>query len=341
MTGHSALGIDIGGTKIAAAVVTDDGTVRSRAQVATPSTADGDVVLAAVIAAADRALSDAGYDDRAPGAVPSGICGVGVATAGPVDMTEGTVSPVNIPAWRGYPLRAGLARRFGDVRMFGDGIAIAIAEHWLGSARGVDNALGMVVSTGVGGGLIQGGRVVFGAGGNAGHIGHMSVDPAGPVCVCGGVGCLEAIASGTSIARWYADQTALAGTAMHDDPARADAGRGASVRETPSSAAELADRARAGDRLARAAFERSARALGLGIAGAVTLLDLDRVVIGGGVAQALDLLAEPLEASYRRFAGLGFAAAPRVVRAELGADTGILGAAAVVLHPDRYWTWAG
>ncbi|MEO7125580.1 MAG: ROK family protein [Nakamurella sp.] len=336
--GMRALAVDIGGTKIAAAVVADDGRMLGRDQFPTPKTGDGDVVFTTVCAAVDGALAAAGLpgfdtDENEYDAVPDSaragfltreLGGIGVATAGPVDLTLGTVSPVNICAWRGFPLRDRLAARYGlSVRMFGDGIAIAIAEHWLGAARGVDNFLGMVVSTGVGGGLIQGGRVMFGSGGNAGHIGHISVDPAGPVCPCGGIGCLETIASGTSLAKWYAGQSA-------DLTA-------ANVVATDVTASDLADAARAGDVLAQAAFTRAATAVGMAIAGAVTLLDLDRVVIGGGVAKAFDLLREPLNAAYQKYAGLGFAHSPRVVVAELGGDVGLLGAAAVVLHPDRYW----
>jgi glucokinase len=316
-----ALGIDVGGTKLAAAVVSADGDVLGRHQVPTPHAADAETVFAAVCAAADGALRAAG-DAGAPvhdAALGRLLAGIGVATAGPVDTLAGTVSPVNIGAWRDFPLRARLVDRYGvDVRMLGDGIAMVIAEHWLGAARGATSVLGMVVSTGVGGGLIEGGRVVFGASGNAGHIGHISVDPSGPRCACGGVGCLEAIASGTSIARWYAEQR----------------GAKADVRLT---AVDLADAARAGDDLAAAAFGRSASAIGMAIAGAVTVLDLQRVVIGGGVARAFDLLAAPLDAAYRRHAGLGYAQQPRVVLAELDGDVGVLGAAAVVLHPDRYW----
>lgn len=344
-----ALAVDVGGTKIAAAVVADDGRILGRHQFPTPKTSDGDAVFSAVCAAIDDALAAAGFGsfehDRYDAVLEradtgsrfgdlGGIGGIGVATAGPVDLAHGTVSPVNIGAWRGYPLRDRLAARYAlPVRMFGDGIAIAIAEHWLGAARGVDNVLGMVVSTGVGGGLILGGRVQFGSGGNAGHIGHISVDPAGPDCPCGGVGCLEAIASGTSLAKWFKEQSAVRQFGQHKaaDFAAAD------FTESDLTASDLARAARAGDALAQAAFTRAATAVGMAVAGAVTLLDLDRVVIGGGVAKAFDLLREPLHAAYRKYAGLGFARSPRVVAAELGGDVGLLGAAAVVLHPDRYW----
>lgn len=335
--GLQALAIDVGGTKLAAAVIDESGGILGRHRVPTPASPDADVVFAAVCAAADGALAAAnrgagarGGDEAATDAdrhaaggdaacrdAPA-LAGIGVATAGPLDTRAGTVSPVNITAWRGFPLRDRLGDRYGwPVRMFGDAVAVTVAEHWLGAAQGLDNVLGMVVSTGVGGGLILGGRVVPGSGGNAGHIGHVSIDPDGPPCACGGVGCLEAIASGTSIGRWAAARTAN--------------------RTVPlDTATAVADAARAGDEVAVDALRRAADAIGMAVAGAVTLLDLDRVVVGGGVSHAFDLLAEPLEAAYRRYAALDYAAAPRIVPARLGGDAGILGAAAVVLRPE-YW----
>jgi glucokinase len=308
-----ALAVDIGGTKFAAAIVEPDGHIIATRRVSTPQSLDPDVLFEALTSAIDATLQAAGLSF----ADPRLLAGIGVGTAAPLDLTSGTLSPVNIPGWRLFPLRDRLVARYGvPVGMIGDAVAVAIGEHWKGAATGHDNVLGMVVSTGVGGGLILGGRVMPGATGNAGHIGHASVDPAGPVCVCGGIGCLEAIASGLSIAR-FARDSGFAG------------GDGTAV--------AVADAAARGDMVAQAAFRRAGAALGMAIAGAVTLLDLDLVVIGGGVATAGALLFEPLDNAYRRYAALGFASAPRVLPAILGASAGLLGAAAVVLAPDTYW----
>src|SRR5262249_58300757 len=121
-----------------------------------------------------------------------------------MEWPAGVVSPLNIPAWRSFPLRARLRERFGavPVRVHNDAICVVAGEHWRGAGRGRDNVLGMVVSTGVGGGLVLDGRLVQGASGNAGHIGHVVVDPAGPECTCGGHGCLEAIARGPALVAW-------------------------------------------------------------------------------------------------------------------------------------------
>ena len=158
-------------------------------RVATPRSSDPDVVFAALAEAIDATLTAAGLalpgsGRRSP--VERGdtngelVAAIGVGTAAPLDLTAGTVSPVNIPGWRSFPLRDRLTERYGvPVGMIGDAVAVAVAEHWKGAAQGHRNVLGMVVSTGVGGGLILGGRAVAGSTGNAGHIGHISVDPHG------------------------------------------------------------------------------------------------------------------------------------------------------------------
>ena len=318
-----ALALDIGGTKLAAAVVDESGAIVAVHRVRNPQGTDGDVLFDALTTAADAALESAGTKPGDPRLVPA----IGVGTAAPLDLDAGTVSPVNIPAWRAYPLRDRLIEHYQlDVGLIGDAVAVAVGEHWRGAARGYANVLGMVVSTGVGGGFVLNGRVVVGATGNAGHIGHASVDPNGPDCVCGGVGCLEAIASGTSLAAWAVQHgfAAANGTAS---------GTGS---EAPA-ADVIADAAVAGDPIALAAFERAGAALGLAIAGAVTLLDLDLVVIGGGVAAAGPLLFDPIAAAYSRYAALGFARRPRVVPALLGGTAGLIGAAAVAMDPPAYW----
>ncbi|MDT3399008.1 ROK family protein, partial [Streptomyces sp. B1866] len=201
--------LDIGGTKIAGALVDGGGKLVARARRATPAREAGATVMREVAAVLD-ALTRTPHWSR--------VAAVGIGSAGPVDASTGTVSPVNIPGWRDFPLvagvRAGLAaaagrlpagggRRAGElpVVLVGDGVAIAAAEHWQGAARGHADALCMVVSTGVGGGLILGGRLHPGPTGNAGHIGHISVELDGEPCPCGSRGCVERLASGPAIAR--------------------------------------------------------------------------------------------------------------------------------------------
>ncbi|MFD9412789.1 ROK family protein, partial [Streptomyces sp. NPDC059989] len=193
--------IDIGGTKIAGALVHPDGTMTATTRRPTPRGAQADAE--AVMAAVTEVVADLAGSPLWPSAVR---CGIG--SAGPVDASRGTVSPVNIGAWREFPVQARiaaeLAARGADVPtvLAGDGVAMTAAEHWLGAARGHANALCMVVSTGVGGGLILNNQLHPGPTGNAGHIGHISVAFDGEPCVCGSRGCVESIASGTAIARW-------------------------------------------------------------------------------------------------------------------------------------------
>jgi glucokinase len=307
------LAIDVGGTKLAAGLVGPDGTVSSARRAPTPQGdgADAAALWAAVLGLV-RELLDAAGRPR--------LAGVGVGCGGPMTWPDGEVSPVNIPGWRGFPLRARLAAELGGpVRLHNDAICLAVAEHWRGAAVGHPHALGMVVSTGVGGGLVLGDRVVDGATGNAGHVGHVVVDPDGPLCPCGNRGCLEIVASGPAIARDAVER------GWRPPPG------------VPASARELAAAARAGEPLAAAAFDRAGRMLGLGVATAVTLTDVSVVAIGGGVAQAGDLLFAPLQAGYAERARLPYAQAARVVPAALGASAGLIGAAALVQAGSRYW----
>ncbi|MEU0634370.1 ROK family protein, partial [Streptomyces sp. NPDC005989] len=186
--------LDIGGTKIAAALVDGGGALLARAQRPTPARESAESVMGAVTEVLAE-LSGSPLWGRATA--------VGIGSAGPVDASAGTVSPVNVPSWRDFPLVERVGKAVGGlpVELVGDGVAMTAAEHWLGAARGYDNALCMVVSTGVGGGLVLGGKLHPGPTGNAGHIGHVCVDLDGDPCPCGSRGCVERIASGPNIAR--------------------------------------------------------------------------------------------------------------------------------------------
>jgi glucokinase len=188
----------------------------------------------------------------------------------------------------------------------------------MGAGREARQFLGVVVSTGVGGGLVLDGLTVNGTTGNAGHIGHVVVDADGPACACGGQGCLEAIARGPAVVEWALRQ-------------------GWTPSANDASGPGLAESARAGDAVALAAFTRAGRALGVALASVATLLDLDAVAIGGGLAKAGDLLLGPTRAAFERYAALDFARRCRITAAELGDDAGVVGAAAFVLAGDHYW----
>jgi len=310
-----ALAVDIGGTKLAAGLVEPAGRVLTWSQVPTPADLDAEQLWRTLEALLARVLDGAGIAD------PAELAGCGCGCGGPMEWPSGVVSPLNIPAWRGFPLRSRLADRLPGipVRVHNDAICMVAGEHWRGAGRGRDNVLGMVVSTGVGGGLVLDGRLIAGASGNAGHIGHVVVEPDnGPICGCGARGCTEAIARGPALVAWA--------QAQGWRPDKKDA-----------TAKELADDGALGHPIGLAAMRRAGRALGIAIASATVLCDLEVVSVGGGLSQAGPLLFDPLEEALRAHTRLEFARQVSVVPAALGQSAGLVGAAALIFAADRYW----
>ena len=264
--------LDIGGTKIAAGLVDADGRLQYETRQPTPHSDDPEEVWAA----ADRTIADA------LAAAGGAVDGVGISAPGPIHLPDGTISPGQHSRLARLPdSRPGGRRRPGvPVRMAGDGLCMALGEHWRGAGQGAAFLLGMVVSTGIGGGLVLDGAPYHGRTGNAGHVGHVIVDPDGPLCGCGARGCVEAIASGPHLAAW----------------ARTQGWTGADAKE-------LADAAASGNDIALRAFHRGARAIAAMIASVGAVCDLDLVVVGGGVAKAGPLLFDPLRAELRTTPG--------------------------------------
>jgi glucokinase len=303
--------IDIGGTKIAGGLVSADGALHNKVERPTRAGAeDPDEVFAEVADVVALLAADPRW---------AGVDRVGVGSAGPVDITAGTVSPVNIRAWRDFPIVqrvqrlpqiAGLPTVLG-----GDAVAMTAAEHWRGAARGFANALCLVVSTGVGAGLVLNGRVYPGPTGNSGHLGHITINLDGELCPCGSRGCLERVASGTAIAAW----------------AKAQGWRPSADSGPDASAAAVAEAARAGDSIAAAAFDRAGRALAAGIAATATLVELDVAVLGGGVLRSGELILGPLRRHLTAYATMPFTRDIVIRAAELGTDAGLIGAAALAL----------
>ncbi|YCN54069.1 ROK family protein [Rhodococcus erythropolis] len=289
------LALDIGGTKIAAGVVSEDGRVPVFDSVPTPQTDPWRACAALLERVAD------GRD----------VDGVGIACAGPVDTVAGVVAPINITEWaQGFELVAGVRSVFPDAgtALAMDGAAAALAEFHHGAGRGTPNLLSLVVSTGIGGGIVLGGEIARGRTGNAGHVGHLVVPGSSEPCSCGGVGCLETVASGPSAVRWARSQGWSGNT-----------GR------------ELAEGARSGDAIAVDALHRAGTALGGAIASAAALLDVDLAVIGGGFAQSGAPLWEPMLDAAARHARLSFIAGLRIVPAELGGAGTLTGAGLLAL----------
>jgi glucokinase len=302
-----ALAVDLGGTKVEAALVDDRGSLlaASRHRRPTGASSTAEQLATAVTEAVRDALA----------ALPDGatLLGAGIGSAGPIAGTTGNVSPLNLAAWRDYPLGALVAEQLGErpatLRM--DGICIALAEVWLGAAQGESNVMGMIVSTGVGGGLILGGRVIAGPTGNAGHIGHVAVAGHDELCACGARGCLEAIASGPRTVAWAREHGF-----------------------TGETGEQLAAAARTGDATARAAIERSATAVGRAIASASALVDLDVVAIGGGFSRVSDDYIELVQRAVSTHSDFGFVTKTRVVASGLSGEGPLIGAAALVHRSD-------
>ncbi|GAB3123991.1 ROK family protein [Glaciibacter psychrotolerans] len=298
-----ALGLDLGGTKVEAALVDEHGTVLTDSRFRLPT---GPATTPAGLEAAVTSLVT-----RAVERLPEGasLVGAGIGSAGPVVAATGTVSPLNMAGVRDFPLRALVQSVLPDlpVRLRIDGLCITLAEHWVGAGRGVDNLMGMIVSTGVGGGLILGGRTIAGPSGNAGHIGHVEVAGFDDPCACGGRGCLEAVASGPKTVAW----------------ARSHGWTG-------HTGEELAAAHATGDPIAVRAVERSGRALGQAIASATNLLDLDVVAIGGGFSHVSPDLFENARAAIARRVVFDFATKVRLVPSALSGEGPLIGAAALI-----------
>jgi glucokinase len=300
--GTIALAVDMGGTKVEAAAVDDSGTVvgGTRFRAPTGPGRSSEELAASVTSVVDQTIA----------ALPPGanLAGVGIGSAGPVSEADGRVSPLNLPVWRGFPLRELVASRVNvPVALRMDGICIALAEHWVGAARGYANVMGMIVSTGIGGGLILHGNTVSGPTGNAGHIGHVEVAGFDDPCPCGGIGCVEAIASGPMTVAW----------------ARRQGWQGSTGEELSASFA-------AGDPIAAAAVERSGRAIGQAIASATSLVDLEIVAIGGGFSHVAPQLFDHIRAAIATRKNFEFVTKVKVVPSGLSSDGPLIGAAALI-----------
>lgn len=278
--------LDVGGTKLELGVVDDAGTIRARFKRPTVSEPNGDPFesIVEMFRICREAVLKMGLSPVA----------VGVGCGGPMSARGVTVSPLNIGKWKSFPLLAELTSVF-ELPTFidNDAKALALAEGWLGAARGVENFMAMVVSTGVGGGIVLDGRLLDGRLANAGHVGHVLAVPGGRRCGCGSLGCLEAECSGRAI-------SALTGRP-----------------------AELAS---------EAVRRRTGRLVGRSVASVACLLDLDLVTIAGSVALGFgEPFFEEAQLAASSAARISFAREIRVLAAGLGADGPLIGAACVAL----------
>ena len=276
------LAVDVGATKLAAARVTSDGVIKKRSSTPTESR-NGEELFRKLISLSEEVLDGTEVD------------GCGVGSAGPMRNNGEEISPLNIPQWRNFPLRSKLSEALGiPVALDNDAKAIALGEGWVGAASGHKNYLAMVVSTGIGGGFVIDGKLLDGEMGNAGHIGHINVEPDGPMCACGSNGCLEAVASG-----------------------------GAIEKETGMPATEASEEVKI----------RCGYFVGKAISIAVNLLNIPTVLIGGSVALGFGpIFLNQVRLTAASFCGLDFTKNLQINFASLKDEAPLIGAAAVWLN---------
>jgi glucokinase len=310
------LALDIGGTKLAAGVVDRDGTVLAMRVEPSRVSEGPDVMIARHLELGREAVAASG--------VPwSSIAAVGIACGGPLDPRAGVIqSPLSLPGWDDIPLVRIVSEALGRPALVdNDATAGALAEwrYGVGRNRAVRDLVYLTISTGVGGGLVLDGSVYRGVAGNAGELGHLTVDYRGRRCACGRLGCVEAYASGTNIA--VRAREAL------------EAGEPSSLRDLATvTARDVSEAAAAGDPLAARVWDETTEILGSAVANILDIFNPELVVLGGGVTRAGAQLLDPVRDLGRRLAMPPAARSGDVVLAGLGDELGVVSAAALAFE---------
>ena len=316
------LGVDLGGTKIATALATAQGEILARGRRPTPAQAGPDAVIKSICATIDKILSAKKLE-------PSQLLGIGIAAAGIIDSDKGkVVSSPNLPGWHEVPLGDAVEQRFGIPVYLGNDATLAALGEWrFGLKKGIANLIYITVSTGIGGGIIAGGKLYTGACGVAGEIGHMTIDINGPKCNCGNIGCWETLASGTALAREAVKQITEGAKTSIIELVNGD------ISKIDAKVVDLA--AKQGDELAKELISRLGYYLGVGLVNLVNIFNPELILIGGGVAKTGDLLLQPAIKVVKERAFSTPANAVEIKPALLGDDSGILGAVAFVLERSK------
>lgn len=304
-----AIGVDIGGTNVKVAAVSREGEIFRRRLIPTEAALGPAQLMDKVI---EGALQIAADLERPP-------AGIGIGSAGQIDFASGTVAFAGgtLPGWTGMPIKRIMEERFGlPVYVDNDVNVIAVAEKMYGAGRDCGSFVCIALGTGVGGAMVDNGRIVRGAFGGAGELGHVSVDFNGPRCGCGNYGCIELYASGNGIARLGREAVAASETPA---PWRPDS-------------REIVQAWQRGDPLACQVMEVVFRALGTAVAGIIHALNPQAVIIGGGISETGARFLEALEREVRHRTFPSMREACRVLPAYVGADAGVIGAAAQVWH---------
>ncbi|MCH8061264.1 MAG: ROK family protein [Chloroflexi bacterium] len=309
-----ALSADLGGTQLRVALVDREGALHERHATDTLAQHGREAVVNNLVQALGHV---AGMVDRAS------IVGIGVSMPGPIDPDDGTVyDPPNLPGWGIYSAKDRVEDALGMQASFANDASLgALAEHAYGAGRGHKDMIYLTVSTGIGGGIIIDGRLYGGHKGFAGELGHMTIDRKGRLCNCGNMGCLEALASGTAVARIANERLASGEDSVLSQYSRDNGG--------PVSASQVAAASSEGDLLARSIMDEAAVNLGIGIVSYMHIFDPEIIVIGGGMSHSLDQLLPGIEREIQDHAMAHQRERRPVVKSELGDDVSILGAAAL------------
>ena len=313
------VGIDLGGTNIAAGAMPTDGTREIAMRMAPTRAEEGSDAVVGRIA---RMIEEVIEQTRAEtGADRSDFIGVGIGSPGPLDRERGVVIVTPNLGWRDFPLRDEVAMRVGlPATLDNDANCATLGEWWCGAAKGGRNVVGMTIGTGIGGGLILDGKLYHGASDIAGEIGHTTIDSTGRRCKCGNYGCLEAYASGTAIAERAREVLDVDGESILHDLVNGDV--------SLITAQIVFEASKRGDPVGMEVVRDTAHFLGVGVSNLLNVFNPDIVVIAGGVTQAGDMLFEPLRAEVRRRAFKPAVDACRIVPGALPLSAGVVGAVA-------------
>src|SRR5713101_3528564 len=319
MAEQYVIGVDVGGTKVAAGLVNSSGEITHQMRV--PMVAEDAVAgLAAVISAIDSVSAAAKLEPNIQGS----ISGIGICAPGPLDPRTGVViNPPNLPGWRNFPLTAEISKAYRlPVRVDNDGNAAALAEALWGVGRGYRNVFCTTLGTGIGTGIVFDRRIYHGRTGSAGEGGHVSIDYNGPRCGCGKRGCIEALCSGPAIA-----QRARARLAESNTPSRMRELAGGNLEKLTTE--NVAEAFQAGDALAREVLEATADLLTVWLGNMIDLLEPDVIVFGGGVAQLMSQFFPRMQNELPKWSINARCCEIPLLLAKYGSDAGIAGAAAL------------
>lgn len=316
------LAVDLGGTKIMVAIIADRGQIMAREYCLTLADEGVQPVIDRILSAIDRLINEENTS-------LSRLDGITIAAAGVIDTDRGLItSSPNLPGWRDIPLRDMVKEAYPvNTYLINDASAAALGEHRFGAGRGTENLVYLTVSTGIGGGIVINGELYLGACGSAGEIGHMVIDVNGPRCSCGQTGCLEALASGSAVAR--------------EAIRRIRQGKRSCLTEIVSGrmediTAEKVDAAAVdGDSLSTGVISQAANYLGIGMVNLANIFNPEMIIVGGGMAKMADHLLEPARQVVRERAFQLPAQAVRIVPSQLEEEAGVIGAAVFARQQGR------